>query len=143
MLLVWRMYIVWDRSRYVLIWPAISFLLFVPGSLMSCGYSIAIAWNPDPSDKIIMIYKILTILGIANGIAMCWYNTGMTCGRLWYMRRDLMKYSDRPNPYLRIITVLVESGMLYSLSMLSFLLFYSIPSNIAGVSNFSCSTFGV
>lgn len=77
-----------------------------------------------------------TMFGLT--ILLCWYVTALICGRLWYVRDRVIRHTKpddeelESSPYMKIILVLVESGALYSVWMLAFLVAYCATSTRVG-----------
>ncbi|KAG9010209.1 hypothetical protein FRB94_010908 [Tulasnella sp. JGI-2019a] len=66
------------------------------------------------------IYAVTITVFIMN-ITTTWYLTGFICYRLWSSQRRNRATDDyggyaNPGPYSKMIMVLVESGMLYSVT---------------------------
>lgn len=131
-LLIWRMYIAWDRSKLILILPALAYTIGFICTMILLVYTILMAVNGTvvPYSN---LYAPLSLVAMATTIFLAWYVTIATCSRLWYLRRELMKYSDRPNPYMRIIIALVESGGSYRFTLMALVTTYRAGSYHDGV----------
>ncbi|KAG8857806.1 hypothetical protein FRB96_005525 [Tulasnella sp. 330] len=134
LMMIWRVYVVWSRNVRV---------LYIPIVLMSCA-STGCAWifiqdvveapkfHADPA--LVNEYNYLSAAVLALDILMTWYYTIMICYRLWAMERqnraaaDAARFepmglsSDDPtSPYAKIIRVLIQSGIIFSITEIVFL----------------------
>lgn len=80
-------------------------------------------------------YNYLSAAVLAIDIIMTWYFTLMICYRLWTVERRNraaadatlseprgLSSNDQTSPYAKIIRVLIQSGMLYSVTEIIFLI---------------------
>ncbi|KAG8873258.1 hypothetical protein FRB97_006897, partial [Tulasnella sp. 331] len=83
----------------------------------------------DP--KFVTFYNIPTIAMLFNDILLTWYFTGMICYRIWSVERqrrviralhgEIGLENQMESPYVLITQVLIQSGMLYSITEAVFL----------------------
>jgi len=108
-LVIYRCYSVWNRNIYVIIVPII---LLVISSVF--GWDILLPLEP------------FFALSLATNILV----TTLTAGRIWWICRKARSYlkTDVQRRYVSSISILVESGVIYSVSVLIYLILGAIPS---------------
>jgi hypothetical protein len=107
-LVIYRCYCIWNHNLYVIILPI---MLLIATSV----FGLDIALNPYP----------FYILSLATNILV----TALTAGRIWWFYREARARSmmDSQKRYVSAISILVESGMLYSVAVLTFLIVVAVP----------------
>ncbi|KAJ6477036.1 hypothetical protein C8R45DRAFT_369140 [Mycena sanguinolenta] len=109
-LVIYRCYIVWDRNIYVIILPL---LMLAVTSVF--GVDIKLPANPYFS------------LSLATNVLV----TALTAGRIWWICRQCRLYSKFTTAQQRrcmsAIGIMVESGALYSATVLAYLILGAIP----------------
>ncbi|KAJ7836615.1 hypothetical protein B0H13DRAFT_1120689 [Mycena leptocephala] len=108
-LVIYRCYSVWNRNIYVIILPVI---LLITTSVF--GWDILLPLGP------------FFALSLATNILV----TTLTAGRIWWICRQARAYlkTDVQRRYVSCISILVESGVIYSASVLTYLILGAIPS---------------
>ncbi|KAJ6594685.1 hypothetical protein B0H19DRAFT_1096454 [Mycena capillaripes] len=108
-LVIYRCYSVWNRNIYVIIVPII---LLVVTSVF--GWDILLPLDP------------FFALSLATNILV----TTLTAGRIWWICRRARAYlkTDAQRRYVSSISILIESGVIYSVSVLTYLILGAIPS---------------
>jgi hypothetical protein len=108
-LVIYRCYSVWNRNIYVIVVPII---LLVISSVF--GWDILLPLEP------------FFALSLATNVVV----TTLTAGRIWWICRQARTYlkTDVQRQYISSISILVESGVIYSVSVLIYLILGAIPS---------------
>ncbi|KAJ7605451.1 hypothetical protein DFH06DRAFT_1252863 [Mycena polygramma] len=110
-LVIYRCYIVWDRKVYVIILPLLMLLV-----TSVFGVDLQLPSNP------------FFALSLATNVIV----TALTAGRIWWICRQCRKYStnrtDAQRRCMSTISILVESGVLYSATVLGYLIVGAFPS---------------
>ncbi|KAJ7744611.1 hypothetical protein B0H16DRAFT_987434 [Mycena metata] len=110
-LVVYRCYSVWNKNIYVVILPI---LMLIPTSVFGLDYLL-------PTEN-----TTFFALSLATNIIV----TALTAGRIWWIHRKARAYlrRDVQQRYTSAIAILVESGVLYSATVLAYLILGAIPS---------------
>ncbi|KAJ6532137.1 hypothetical protein DFH09DRAFT_1182699 [Mycena vulgaris] len=108
-LVIYRCYSIWNNNLYVVSLPMI--LLIVTTVF---GLDLALPAKP------------FLALSLATNILV----TAMTAGRIWWIYRTARVYlqADVQRRYVSAMSILVESGVLYSATVLAYLILGAIPS---------------
>ncbi|KAJ7792466.1 hypothetical protein B0H14DRAFT_2930854 [Mycena olivaceomarginata] len=108
-LLIYRCYVVWNQDWRVIILPVILLI-----TSTACGLDIFL--DPIPQFAVILATNFLA--------------TGLTAGRIWWISHHSRAYLEAAaqQRYASAIALVVESGMLYSATILAFLIVISFPS---------------
>jgi len=108
-LVIYRCYIIWNHNIYVVILPII---LLIVTSIF--GWDILLPLPP------------FFELSLATNVLV----TGLTAGRIWWICRQARTYlkTDMQKSYVSSIAIVVESGVIYSASVLTYLILGAIPS---------------
>ncbi|KAG9009625.1 hypothetical protein FRB94_011888 [Tulasnella sp. JGI-2019a] len=125
-LMLWRLYVVWGRDKRVLVVPVLLTVVSVAGCGVIIYFDVMAGTRLQEPGFAAQIYAV-TITVFVTNIATTWYLTSFICYRLWSSERQTRGIDDyevrtRSGPYGRIIRVLIQSGMLYSLTELFFML---------------------
>ncbi|KAG8873433.1 hypothetical protein FRB97_006733 [Tulasnella sp. 331] len=116
-LLCWRLRIIWARRRFVVIIAV--FLLCAQATFEIIFIAMSFAWvHPPP----LAIYYLAAGCGVITNI----FCTSMIAGRLWYVGRRTEALADT-KIYKTIILSLVESGALYTGTLLLWIAFTIAP----------------
>ncbi|EJD46594.1 hypothetical protein AURDEDRAFT_164417 [Auricularia subglabra TFB-10046 SS5] len=120
-LLIWRLFIFWERKHYMLVVPGSLFIVsFVLGAMLlaQIGQPGANVWQS-------VSFNIFTIW-FAIEISTTIYITTLIVARLVMMKYRLRKIfgPSYHSPYLSIAAMLIESGLMYSVAALVFLISY-------------------
>ncbi|KAJ6616334.1 hypothetical protein B0H10DRAFT_1399638 [Mycena sp. CBHHK59/15] len=108
-LVIYRCYIIWNHNLYVVILPI---MLLIVTSIF--GWDILLPLPP------------FFELSLATNVLV----TGLTAGRIWWICRQARTYlkTDTQKRYVSSISIIVESGVIYSASVLTYLILGAIPS---------------
>ncbi|KAG8984728.1 hypothetical protein FRB94_005069 [Tulasnella sp. JGI-2019a] len=128
----WRVFVIMSRDKRVLYLPTIlSFFAFI-GCTLIFVFDVWFAPRFAGDENILTEYGYLTVVALDIDIINTWYCTGLICYRLCSVLRqkpasagafdDAEADTMAGNPYQRIIRVLIQSGMLYSLGEAAFLI---------------------
>jgi len=110
-LVIYRCYSVWNKNIYIVIPPI---LLLIPTSVFGIGFLL-------PSSNTTFFALSL----VTNVIV-----TALTAGRIWWIHRKARAYLEpaMQQRYTSAISILVESGVIYSATVLAYLIIGAIPS---------------
>ncbi|KAJ7671203.1 hypothetical protein B0H17DRAFT_195558 [Mycena rosella] len=108
-LVIYRCYSIWNRNIYVVILPII---LLITSSIL--GWDILLPFDP------------FFAMSLATNVLV----TALTAGRIWWICRKARSYlkTDVQKRAVASISILVESGVIYSASVLAYLILGAIPS---------------
>ncbi|KAG8980928.1 hypothetical protein FRB94_009483 [Tulasnella sp. JGI-2019a] len=128
-LMLWRLFVVWARDKRIIIMP----ILLLAGGAIGCIFIVA--YDVMAKTRILepafqKQAKALQIAVFAMNISTTWYLTIGIIYKLWYAERksrvvhdyDVHSTSKNVSPYRRIIKLLIQSGMLYSMTEAAFLI---------------------
>ncbi|KAF8172522.1 hypothetical protein K438DRAFT_1851339 [Mycena galopus ATCC 62051] len=108
-LLIYRCYVVWNHDWRVIVLPV---MLLIAST--ACGLDVFLDATPQ-----------FAVILATNFLA-----TGLTAGRIWWISHHARAYlgAAAQRRYAAAIALVVESGMLYSATILAFLIVISFPS---------------
>ncbi|KAF8191935.1 hypothetical protein K438DRAFT_1830269, partial [Mycena galopus ATCC 62051] len=108
-LLIYRCYVVWNHDWRVIVLPL---MLLIAST--ACGLDVFL--DATPQFAVILVTYFLA--------------TGLTAGRIWWSSRHCCAYLGpaAQRRYAFAIVLAVESGLLYSVTILAFLIVISFPS---------------
>ncbi|KAJ7453171.1 hypothetical protein FB451DRAFT_1520346 [Mycena latifolia] len=108
-LVIYRCYVIWGHNIYVVILPII---MLIVTSIF--GWDILLPLPP------------FFELSLATNVLV----TGLTAGRIWWICRQARAYlkTDAQKQYVSSISIVVESGVMYSAAVLTYLILGAIPS---------------
>ncbi|KAJ6509787.1 hypothetical protein DFH09DRAFT_1198640 [Mycena vulgaris] len=108
-LLIYRCYVVWNHDWRVIVLPV---MLLIAST--ACGLDVFLDATPQ-----------FAVILATNFLA-----TGLTAGRIWWISHHSRAYLEAAaqRRYASAIALVVESGMLYSATILAFLIVISFPS---------------
>ncbi|KAJ7862816.1 hypothetical protein B0H13DRAFT_2565987 [Mycena leptocephala] len=112
-LFIYRCFVVWGRNIRIVVLPILMLFVLVLGYLVACEDGL-IPYQLD--SRVPFVMAILT-----NMVLM-----GLTAGRIWWIRRDARIVLESVHRYNTAIAVILESGAIYFLSMLFYLLAFSL-----------------
>ncbi|KAG9026930.1 hypothetical protein FRB95_008323 [Tulasnella sp. JGI-2019a] len=131
-LMIWRLFVIWSRDIRVIYLP-ISFVSLAGVCCVTVflyDFRFAPRWSQHPAW--LEQYHYVSVAMLTLDILNSWYCTGLICYQLISMLRqkkaaanahhELVSDMTTGSPYRRIIWVLIQSGMLYSLSQAAFLI---------------------
>jgi len=107
-LVIYRCYVIWNRNIYVIILPIIMLVV-----------TSVFGWDLDlplpPFFEISLATNVLV--------------TGLTVGRIWWIYRQNRMHltSDMRKKYFTSMAIIVESGLLYSVATMVYLILSAIP----------------
>jgi len=119
-LICWRLFVIWSRNVYVLIAPVIILVAEGVIGLLVVGFDYHSIGQPE--HKFQDVLNVGSIVVVACSVVVNILVTSLIAGRLWWMGRQIQDISDR-QAYTRIIVVLIESGSLYTATILVFFVF--------------------
>ncbi|KAG8986489.1 hypothetical protein FRB93_005259 [Tulasnella sp. JGI-2019a] len=129
-LLIFRLYMIWSRNRWVAVAPFILVLLECAAAIILCVMSAV------PSEASYSSHHELHELAvILSGVCTVLVNvicTPMIVGRLWWVSRRGQARDSR-SLYTVVIVRLIESGSLYTITLLVWIVFQVIPNNGVGL----------
>ncbi|KZW00978.1 hypothetical protein EXIGLDRAFT_793567, partial [Exidia glandulosa HHB12029] len=122
-LLIWRYFFFWERKYYMLIVPI---PLFITSIIIGC---LLLAQIGHPGSSIwqrVTFNLFITFWGIELSTTI--FVTTLIVGRLLYVRAKMKKIMGRSYrcPYLSIAAILIESGLMYSVGGIVFVICYTI-----------------
>ncbi|KAJ7888511.1 hypothetical protein B0H13DRAFT_2042232 [Mycena leptocephala] len=108
-LLIYRCYVVWNHDWRVIVLPV---MLLITST--ACGLDVFLDATPQ-----------FAVILATNFLA-----TGLTAGRIWWISHHSRAYLEAAaqRRYASAIALIAESGMLYSATILAFLIVISFPS---------------
>ncbi|KAG8874415.1 hypothetical protein FRB98_008436 [Tulasnella sp. 332] len=132
LLMCYRAYIIYNRDKRVLYFPC----LVIPPATAGCMSLVmfdALAHKSTPEPGFPLQYYDVSVTMFVFTITMTWYSTTLICYRLWSMERQtraanqvnaIGSSSSQPNGrlYQYLFRMMIQSGLLYSLTQLSFLI---------------------
>lgn len=107
-LFIYRCFIIWNRNIYVVTLPIITLV-------------VTIVFGVDQSLPLTPFY----IITLGNNVLV----TGLTAGRIWWIGRQARVHLNpaMQKRYVSSIAIIVESGVIYSAAILTFLILGVIP----------------
>lgn len=121
-ILVWRLYVIWSRDWRVTVIPLILLLAsFIDGTLVIAFAGHGYGANHDgPLVALIESYYAITLT--LNALV-----TAFIVGRLWVAsRRARETGGSRDDPFTKVITALVESGTIYLVALIVYIVLYGL-----------------
>ncbi|KAJ6454885.1 hypothetical protein C8R47DRAFT_1203913 [Mycena vitilis] len=117
-LFMYRCFVVWGRSIRIVVLPV---LMLVATTVLA----YLAAYEDDLPTPYHIDYRIPYGMVIATNVVLM----GLTAGRIWWIRRDasLILESAHVRPYNTAIAIILESGALYCLSIVGYLIAVSVP----------------
>ncbi|KAF7350800.1 hypothetical protein MSAN_01641600 [Mycena sanguinolenta] len=112
-LVIYRCYVVWNNNVFVTIVPTLMLIATtVLGLVVSFDFTLS-------------LYPFF-VLSLATNVLV----TALTAGRIWWISRYSRAYlkAAEQRRYISALAIIVESGALYSATVLAFLIISSIPS---------------
>jgi len=127
LLFLYRCYLIWGSRRRILVLPGMFiFATVVVGSITGLEYAGSITSNSSIDRRV-----PVGMAGITNILLMC-----LTAGRIWYIRRQTRPLTEQSSQkrYGTAIAIIFESGVLYSLCVIIYVISTSINSTSASAS---------
>ncbi|KAJ7234296.1 hypothetical protein C8J57DRAFT_1380985 [Mycena rebaudengoi] len=117
-LLIYRCYVVWNHDWRIIVLPHRSVFSSCVSRVLTLGEACGLDVFLDATPQFAVILA-------TNFLA-----TGLTAGRIWWISHHSRAYLEEAaqRRYASAIVLIVESGMLYSATILAFLIVISFPS---------------
>ncbi|KAK0211371.1 hypothetical protein DFS33DRAFT_374419 [Desarmillaria ectypa] len=128
--LLWRLYVIWDKSLIVSLFPALMVLAFgVCGYITIYHLSSLIAFNPESVHALFRWLQASWSLSLATQICV----TALIVARIWWMTRRTGSWqlSQKSQPYMDVIWMIVESGAISAFTSTLFLVFFNLKPQIS------------
>ncbi|KAG7093243.1 hypothetical protein E1B28_006929 [Marasmius oreades] len=126
-LLIYRLYIIWERAYWIVVLPI---LLLIGSSASSYTATYILACMPPGQSAFDTSVPDFCMMGYAFSFATNIIVTSLIAGRIWWNARqvsNLLGISHGPlRFYIRAITLIVESGAIFSASVLILVVCYSL-----------------
>ncbi|KAG8980902.1 hypothetical protein FRB93_008881 [Tulasnella sp. JGI-2019a] len=126
-LVCWRLYVVWSQQKRILIVP----ILLLCGSTISGALVVYYEARTVQvnADTYLNTSSNLTIVVIVCTLLMNLLTTSLIAGRLWWINRQVQHVSNkRSSRYRKVMAAIIESGSLYTLTMLILIILYGAGS---------------
>ncbi|KAF9481324.1 hypothetical protein BDN70DRAFT_876476 [Pholiota conissans] len=130
--LVWRMYVVWGRNVHIAVLPSVMVIASVVTGFIATSI---IAHGGDASWPLILKYLLASwSLSIIIQVSA----TCLIAYRIWFLAADIPAHvgpaeeKERTN-YTSIIWVIVESGVIYTVSTIILLAFFELNSQASNI----------
>ncbi|KAF7976758.1 hypothetical protein HWV62_5750 [Athelia sp. TMB] len=136
LLIVYRTFMLWGGSFYVIIIPCMTFLAtFVAGVMFIHVEHIVINASADIFEAAITAWTISFLL---CSFATTLYSTSLIAYKLWRADRNIREngISSRPSAGHRVMIILIESAAVYSTMHLLYAILYLVKSNIEATPSF-------
>jgi len=110
-LVIYRCYSVWNYNKYVVVLPIIMLIV-------TSVFAVDLQLPENP----------YFALSLATNVVV----TIFTAGRIWWICRQSRAYlkTDEQRRYISVISIIVESGVIYSATVLVYLILSAIPSAV-------------
>ncbi|KAK7059778.1 hypothetical protein R3P38DRAFT_969991 [Favolaschia claudopus] len=125
-LLIFRCYVVWGRNMHITFLPIVMLATTtVLGYVATVQDNFSTHPTVDP--------KIPFVMSVATNSTL----TVLTAGRMWWIGREAGRASTLPamRSYNSAVVMILESGALYSLTVILFVISYASPSRSATILN--------
>lgn len=126
-LVIYRCYIVWNYSRWIIVGPIVMLL-----ATTVCAYLAVYNFSQVVSGADVFAFNIaqwgtaLFAISLATNITV----TSLIAGRIWWLSRETAVLGVKHlRKYHRAIAIIIESGAIYSVSLLILLVLYCLQSN--------------
>ncbi|KAK0479454.1 hypothetical protein EDD18DRAFT_845689 [Armillaria luteobubalina] len=129
--MLWRLYVIWNKSVKVSVPPAIMVLAFgVCGYITICRLS-TLSLQPESIQTLYRWLQASYSLSLATQLSV----TALIVVRIWRMskRTGSWKISPTSKPYVDIIWMIVESGAISALTSTLFLAFFNTEAAISTI----------
>lgn len=130
--LIWRLYVVWDRSRTLLI-----VMLVVDLAHMAVAFAVTAIASAPGADLYSGTIQNMGIAALTSDLVVNFSVTAAIAGRLWYMGKKVSSISSSAgvspgqDAYVAATFVIVESGVLYKSVTVAMLVLYLVGSPVA------------
>ncbi|KAG8997059.1 hypothetical protein FRB93_000552 [Tulasnella sp. JGI-2019a] len=120
-LVCWRLYAIFDKNLWVVIFPAVLLVVDIGVGFTVCFTSIAIRSNSGGA-KYNEFFIIGDIINTGGTLLVNIFSTSLIITRLWWVGRRTRTNQGR-SIYNSVIISMIQSGALYTVSLLLFTLF--------------------
>jgi len=126
-MLAWRGYVIWNRNSRSLILPISALVLGIIGGITVVVYDILICLH-GTKPVYMRPYNAWTIALYSLTFVYNWVMTGLVVWRLRWADHGqrVSPCGPQAGAYTKVIIALVECGMLYSLSLVAFVIAFII-----------------
>ncbi|KAG8985612.1 hypothetical protein FRB93_005770 [Tulasnella sp. JGI-2019a] len=121
-LLIWRVYVIWSRNVWIIV-PPIFFLVLETGGELFLVVEAFL--HPQPGKTGYPAVLIMSAISIALLNVMC---TVSIVGRLWWIGGKNVQPRETRSLYKTIVMRMIESGTLYTVTLLVFAIFSTLGS---------------
>lgn len=124
LLFLYRCFVIWGAKRGILVLPGMFiFATVVVGCIAALQYAGLITLDPSVDPRV-----PVSMAGVTNTLLMC-----LTAGRIWYIRRETKALTGQSfqKRYATAIAIVLESGVLYSLCVITYVISTSIGTKSA------------
>ncbi|KAG9023669.1 hypothetical protein FRB95_012644 [Tulasnella sp. JGI-2019a] len=122
-LMCWRLYIIWSRNLRILIFPVLLLCIEVVLSVLLCALSFV---GYRSTGKYHKTYLVMSIIAGACTLIMNMTCTALIVGKLWSARHKSLAI-ERRSLYKAVSITLIESGTLYTGTLLAWIIAILIP----------------
>ncbi|KAJ6524195.1 hypothetical protein B0H19DRAFT_1085405 [Mycena capillaripes] len=124
LLFLYRCFVIWGARRGILVLPGMFiFATVVVGCISALQYAGLITLDPSVDPRV-----PVSMAGVTNFLLVC-----LTAGRIWYIRRETKALTGQSfhKRYATAIAIVLESGVLYSLCVIIYVISTSIETESA------------
>jgi len=109
LIMVYRLYIVWDREIWICIFPALCWLATaVPSTMLTISQS-----NDNSADESVRGKK-LVVITYCTSLALSLFCTVMISVRIWTVSRRVKSVAQKRSNLFRVIHIIVDSVTIYT-----------------------------
>ncbi|PBK79559.1 hypothetical protein ARMGADRAFT_1003626 [Armillaria gallica] len=122
-IMLWRLYVIWNKSVKVSVPPAIMVLAFGVCGYITIYHLSTLSLQPESIQALYRWLQASYSLSLATQLSV----TTMIVARIWWMskRTGSWKTSPTSKPYVDIIWMIVESGAISAITSTLFLAFFN------------------
>ncbi|PBK62056.1 hypothetical protein ARMSODRAFT_1089342 [Armillaria solidipes] len=128
-IMLWRLYVIWNKSVKVSVPPAIMVLAFGVCGYISIYHLSTLSLQPESIQHLYRWLQASYSLSLATQLSV----TTMIVARIWWMskRTGSWKSSPTSKPYVDIIWMIIESGAISAMTSTLFLAFFNTEATIS------------
>ncbi|KAG7091591.1 hypothetical protein E1B28_010612 [Marasmius oreades] len=133
-LLIYRLYIIWGYTRWIVILPMLLLVGFSVSGYISAWLFTRVQPGQNVFDTSI---PMCSLIGYAMSLSTNVIVTGLIAGRIWWDARRTSKFLGRPycQKYLQAMAIVIESGAIISASLVVLVVLYSLKFNATYVTD--------